>query len=245
MHDDNDDFEIHEKHGGEEGEPWLMSYADLMTLLFGFFVVMYSFSSEEDPKQWLKVRREISTYFGGKYVNEYAQMKEDVMISLAQNPDLQNKVQLESSPEGLKISFQSHALFDSGEAKLRPKMLETLEVLSQLIQAYGSDTMAIVVEGHSDDVPIETPQFPSNWELSAARAGSVVRALQRSGMDAKNFEVKAFADTKPQLPNRDELGQPIPENRAINRRVVLSIRRKNPFRDREPANEQKVERPEH
>jgi chemotaxis protein MotB len=82
---------------------------------------------------------------------------------------------------------------------------------------------SITVEGHTDDVPIETNLFPSNWELSTARAASVVRALVANGIPAAKLRAAGYADIMPKAPNRDGAGRPIPENQAQNRRVVIKL----------------------
>ena len=81
----------------------------------------------------------------------------------------------------------------------------------------------IFVEGHTDDSPISSERYPSNWELSAARASLVVRMLENKGFRKDRLSPQGFADSRPILPNRDEAGKPIPDNQAQNRRVVIRI----------------------
>ena len=93
---------------------------------------------------------------------------------------------------------------------------------------------AITVEGHTDDTPIHTAQFPSNWELSTARAAAVVHFLLDQGIPARKLRAAGYADTFPKLPNRDADGNPIPENQAQNRRVVIKLEKIEPA-ERAPA----------
>jgi chemotaxis protein MotB len=81
----------------------------------------------------------------------------------------------------------------------------------------------ISIEGYTDDSPIKTPQFPSNWELSTARAAAVVRSFVGLGVPAERLRAVGFAETSPKLPNRDADGKAIPENQAQNRRVVIRL----------------------
>jgi chemotaxis protein MotB len=81
----------------------------------------------------------------------------------------------------------------------------------------------ITVEGHTDDMPIGTGQFPSNWELSTARASAVVRYLINNGIPAAKLRAVGYAQVMPKVPNRDVTGRPIPENQAQNRRVVIKL----------------------
>ncbi|HTW71533.1 MAG TPA: OmpA family protein [Acetobacteraceae bacterium] len=131
-----------------------------------------------------------------------------------------------AEPPGDRITiFQCNdtAFFASGSATLSPagatilrKLLATL--LSPRFAAYR-----ITVEGHTDDAPIGNPLFPSNWELSSARAAAVVRFLVEQGIPAHRLRAAGYADTRPLVPNRDAAGNPIPENQAKNRRVVVQL----------------------
>ena len=85
----------------------------------------------------------------------------------------------------------------------------------------------MTVEGHTDDVPIGLSVFPSNWELSSARATSIVRRMLDKGVTKGSVSASAFADTRPLVPNVDAQGKGIPENRAKNRRIVVRIHRGN------------------
>ncbi len=85
------------------------------------------------------------------------------------------------------------------------------------------DLYAVDVEGHTDDAPISTPKFPSNWELSTARATIVVRFLINAGIEPEFLKASGYADVKPKLPNRDLFGEAIPENRKKNRRITLRL----------------------
>jgi chemotaxis protein MotB len=88
-----------------------------------------------------------------------------------------------------------------------------------------NDAFEIRVEGHTDDVPIATAQFPSNWELSAARAIQVVKLFREIGISEKRLEAIGYADTRPIAPNRGPAGEALPENMSLNRRVMVRIQR--------------------
>ena len=81
----------------------------------------------------------------------------------------------------------------------------------------------ITVEGHSDNIPIQSTQFPSNWELSSARASAVARYLIAQGFPKEKIQVVGLADTRPLVPNQDDNGDPIPENQSRNRRIVILV----------------------
>ena len=104
-----------------------------------------------------------------------------------------------------------------------------LNEMSKMIKEMKYDDILIEVEGHTDDVPIKTVEFPSNWELSASRATHVVRYFMDNGIAKNKLKASGFADSRPKVPNIIE-GKPSRENRAINRRVKVSVRR-NDYRN--------------
>lgn len=219
----------HEDHGGH-GEPWLVSYADLMTLLFGFFVLMYSFASKENKSEFIKVKKELARQFGGQYIEKENQLKKDLDDMFLKNKEQLQGVGLSSFDEGLLISFQTKALFEVGSADLQKGFIPKLTMLVDVIKVQLDD-YDLVIEGHTDDSPISSLKFPSNWELSAGRAASVARFLEEHGFERGTMKVLGYADTQPLLPNKDETGKPIPDNRAQNRRVVIRLVEKNPMKN--------------
>lgn len=129
-------------------------------------------------------------------------------------------------PEGDRITtleMSSAAFFDSGSASLSSAGKALLQEMAAALSADRFKNYRITVEGHTDDTPINTPQFPSNWELSTARASAVVRFLLEQGIPAQRLRAAGYADTFPKAPNRDASGNPIPENQALNRRVVIKL----------------------
>ncbi|HUN46142.1 MAG TPA: OmpA family protein [Stellaceae bacterium] len=129
-------------------------------------------------------------------------------------------------PEGDRITqleMNSAAFFDSGSATLsKPGEFILREVAGDLRSEKLRDYL-ITVEGHTDDTPISTARFPSNWELSTARASAVVHFLLEQGIPAARLRAAGYADTFPKVPNRDASGNPIPANQSLNRRVVITL----------------------
>jgi flagellar motor protein MotB len=117
----------------------------------------------------------------------------------------------------------SAAFFDSGSASLSDAGKAILRGLLGPLTAALAEGYRIRVEGHTDDTPIDTPQFPSNWELSTARASAVVHFFLEQGVQAQRLRAVGYADTEPKVPNRDAAGNPIPANQAENRRVVIKL----------------------
>lgn len=231
-HDEFDDHDEHDEHGGHfheehEGghdEPWLVSYADMMTLLFGFFVIMYSFASAkaQDQDEWFKMKKEIAEYFGGEYVNPVesiaAQVKKTIEAS-----NLNGEVDVKIVGDTLELIMQSKMIFESGSAEIIEVQRPVVERLIEVLLEKKLDNYSIIVEGHTDDVPISNKVFRSNWDLSASRASTVAMMLQSKKYDPNALSIRAFGEFKPALPNRDEAGRPLAENQAKNRRIVVKL----------------------
>lgn len=121
------------------------------------------------------------------------------------------------------LEMSSAAFFDSGSAILSPAGKTILHDVAENLKAEKFKDYQVTVEGHTDDAPINTSLFPSNWELSTARAAAVVRFFLDEGIDAQKLRAAGYADTFPKVSNRDANGRAIPENQAQNRRVVIRL----------------------
>jgi chemotaxis protein MotB len=121
------------------------------------------------------------------------------------------------------LEMSSAAFFDSGSASLSSAGKSILADVAVNLKSDRFEGYQITVEGHTDDSPINTAQFPSNWELSTARASAVVHFFLDQGVSAQKLRAAGYADTFPKLPNRDTKGNAIPENQAQNRRVVIKL----------------------
>jgi chemotaxis protein MotB len=207
----------------ESDSNWIVSYADLITLLMGFFVLMFSFSNF-DVKQFDQVRENVSKQFGGTYTLPFEQVDASLRQVVVQER-IKDDVLIDQDSSGISIVFKSAIFFEQGGIELSAKSTELLSKIIDIMAQAAKDQM-IFVEGHTDDSPIATDRFPSNWELSAARASLVVRMLEAKGFSKERLSPQGFADSRPILPNRDEAGKPIPDNQAQNRRVVIRIARR-------------------
>jgi len=121
------------------------------------------------------------------------------------------------------LEMGSAAFFGSGSASLSDAGKAILRGIVPRLTTAVAENYRIKVEGHTDDAPIDTAQFPSNWELSTARAAAVVHFLLAQGLPPQRMRAVGYADTEPKLPNRDSRGYAIPENQARNRRVVIEL----------------------
>lgn len=215
----------HAEHIDSEGI-WLMSYADLMTLLMGFFALMTSMANFEE-ETFSKVADETAKYFGGEVEEPYKELAEKIN-EVIEEKGLQDQVVTEVLKTEVKLTFKGTLFFDSGSIGLK----QGAQILmSEIIDVLGENAAdkKFIVEGHTDDIPINKGLISSNWELSALRAGAVARLFERSGFKRNQILTLGHGETRPTKPNRDENNQPIPQNMSENRRVVLKIRDQLPL----------------
>ena len=214
-------FKAGQSQGGEDGEAlWLLSYSDMMTLLFGFFVLLMSFS-KIDVDAFEKVRKETTLTFGGEYKKPFTDLKEKLSEKV-QGQGLTDKAFFDEFEKGITITFRGSVFFQAGSTELLPEAKTLLENLIPVVQSKSSH-FNVVVEGHTDDTPIHSELFASNWELSAQRASAVIRLFESHGFGRAHLRAIGYADTMPVVPNRDKAGIPIPDNQSQNRRVVIKL----------------------
>ena len=222
---------------------WLVSYADFITLLFAFFVVMYS-AAQLDKRRAGQLATAIQTAFqqygslppkpadvgglaahgvpsllpiGNSEPDEIRLLRGRLAEALA--PEIvAGEAAVRTTPEGLVISLREVGFFDSGSAEIRASSLPAFERLANILRPTGND---LRVEGHTDNIPIHNPRFSSNWDLSTARATAVVRLLiTKYNFDPQRLAASGYAEYRPIASNQT------PQGRAMNRRVDIVIPRK-------------------
>ena len=141
---------------------------------------------------------------------------------LIENNNLQDQVSVTLDAQGVKIEFANVALYPSGSADIKQAAIPTLEEVTQVILKTSHKTHMVEVEGHTDDVPIHTEKFPSNWELSSVRATNIVKYLLAQGIEKERLKAAGYADSRPkEIATLSSLIQ----QREANRRVVIFVRR--------------------
>lgn len=220
--------EEHEEHLVHDESNWLVSYADMMTLLFGFFVLMYSFS-KVDKEKFEVVSKDLVKYFGGKVIDPTVpdglkKAVEELKSGLTLTGVDSNSISAVSKGDSIIINVGSDVLFASGSAKPTEQTVSIINKIAESLKNIPVEQ--IEIEGHTDADAISSPLFPSNWELSTARSSSIVRILQRLNFPADHLKAAGFADSRPLVPEKDAGGAPLPENKAKNRRVVMNIKTK-------------------
>lgn len=177
---------------------WLISYSDFMTIMMIFFLAMYGYTQMMNTPELRKVDR-----FSALASDMKTKMKDDVRIVVELD-----KVTVELG-EGI--------LFKSGSADLNSNAGRTLSAIGESLKTVDGD---VIVEGHTDNVPISGAPFRSNWELSASRAFSVIQALKTSGVPAARLAAWGFGENRPVVSNDT------PEHRQRNRRIDIVILKK-------------------
>ena len=205
----------------DDGEGnWLVSYADMMTLLFGFFVILSAFSTPSASK-FEKLKESTAKAMKVKYENPNETLAHVFEVLLKSSP-LENEVNVVKTDGGITIIMKGTQFFESGSSVLKPDARVLIDKIGGIL-VNGAKTLKVIVEGHTDDLPIVSPMFPSNWELSSSRASSVVRELETSGYPHSNLLPMGLADTDPLLPNLNPDGTGNAENRGGNRRIVIRV----------------------
>ena len=203
-------------------EGWMVSYADLITLLFVFFAVMLSISSVSKAKFEL-----LTNQFNHASKTSLVDLKQKIDAEIKKE-NLVSQVSADIGDEGLLIQFNEGVLFGSAEAEIKGGGLDVLKQFSHILSGIDPG-FHIAIEGHTDDRPIHTREFPSNWNLSAVRAVNVLQFMGQSGVAEKKMLVRAFADTRPKVDVNSATAkktslEPISDQaRAQNRRVTLLV----------------------
>ncbi len=202
-----------------EAEGWFLTYLDVMTLLLVTMVVVLAFVEPRDRHlpAVAAVPQPLASAPQAAASEPQAAASEPAADPLAGLPleQLGNSIEVLVSGRTVSFRISSEILFASGEAGLTPAGQELVSRLLPALRA--AERHAIVVEGHTDDVPIINERYRSNWELSAARAVTVAHELLKGGVDPKRMMVAGYADNRPLVPNNSA------DNRARNRRVEVLL----------------------
>ena len=237
----------HSEH--ENTDRWLVSYADFITLLFAFFVVMYSMSSINEGKYRVLSDTLVDAFKTPPKAPEPIQVGQEHKTIRPSEPEVKDIVQVNIRPEQpeytkqmdriadnlrdnlaplvkknlikitkdklwVKVEMSDRILFSSGKAKLSDQGYPVLEELTEVLRHLPNH---IDVEGHTDNLPIRTSVYPSNWELSAARAASVVHLFTKNGVNPERLSAIGFGEFRPVASNATGVG------RNTNRRVAVVI----------------------
>ena len=211
------------KKDDDGGDEWLSTYADCITLLLCFFVILLSVT-EPKIEKFEAIAEGMSSGFVTDMIElPFKSLYEDFQLIIEEHA-VEIDVAAEYTDQGVRLDIGSSALFNSGSATLLKKAIPMLKDMTIAIQEMQLDDYRVEVEGHTDNIPMRGSKvFATNWELSAARAAGVTRALIANGIDKNLMQMAAFSDVKPKVENLDVYGEPIKENQALNRRIVIHV----------------------
>lgn len=242
----------------EGTERWMVSYADFITLLFAFFVVLYATSNQNIEKEKRfqdSIRQEfnyptiggslnpallVATVNSGKAIDDISNkeqtklinnadleesIEKDLAVLLSENQRKETVTTLRHDTMGVRMSLSAASFFQPGSAKIRR---EGIQVLDKIAVVLKKTNYRLMVEGHTDDLPVASNSgFESNWELAGSRASQVIRYLIKvQGIAPKRLAAMSYADQRPLVPNISE------ENRNKNRRIeIMFVTTESPFDD--------------
>jgi len=225
------------KHGEEHEnlERWLLTYADLITLLLAFFIMLYTLSKNDEQK-YHEIAMHLNAIFSGgtghlgkgsiagkglidlpatKPSNGEIKKKLTEEIGKMFSESSQKNFSVISDERGIVVRILDKTFFDEGKADLKEKAKNVLDNLAPILIGLQNQ---IRIEGHTDNVPIKTYEFKSNWELSARRATEVVRYLiEKHNIPPERFSASGYAEYRPIAPNNT------PEERSLNRRIEVIL----------------------
>lgn len=225
---------------------WIMTFADLMSLLMAFFVMLLA-SAKMDVAKFEEMGKSMKLALGAhvqqltsftseemkpfkemeaKAKQKIDQTKKDAqeLAEVLQEQIKDASIEIDTHGRIIIIRMMASGLFKSGKSEIKDSFRPVLMKLGAKLDEIKGD---IVVSGHADDIPIETERYRSNWELSASRAYSVIEELlENTDVLSERFVLRGFGDTRPRVPNNSE------ENRAKNRRVEILIDQRDPVSEK-------------
>lgn len=230
---------LRQESSPQESEDWVVTYMDLITLLLTMFIVLLAYADKSADSNEGSGFAAISSAIAQAAKHEpqapegqqpppvavapeVAAEQQSTALNAMDNALQQvfaksgftDEVEIRQTPGKLYVQLKDSILFGSGEAGLRDNALDTLGAIGDILH---DSELHITIEGHTDNIPINTPQFPSNWELSSARATTVVRFLLDDGIAPSRVRAIGYADSRPLASNESEAG------RSQNRRVIIVL----------------------
>lgn len=205
-------------------EDWLLSYADMITLIMAFFVLLAAIS-KVDLNLYEKIQSGMAKEIGKRTVTRpIEQVRNELSTVVATVTGAANEADVGSDERGVVVNVDAGAMFKPGSAELRPEIMPLLSEISKTLAEQRFESYRVEIQGHTDDTPIaKGSAFPSNFDLAAARALSTMRTFQNNGVEEDRMLVSSFGQYAPRVPNHLEDGTPLPANQALNRRISIRV----------------------
>jgi chemotaxis protein MotB len=198
--------------GEEQSGRWLISYADLITTLMVLFLALYALQLAKNRELEIKT---LEHHAAKEVVSATPNVAKQRLLASLEPLKGNHEITISNAAQGVEIAINAKVLFNSGDARLVPESFGVLTQIAGVLRDGSKNN--ILVEGHTDNVPISTAKYESNWELSSARAGAVVRYFVDQGIEPHRMAAIGRADNFPLIIGDDAAA------RAANRRVTILV----------------------
>ena len=210
-------------------DSWLISYADMITLLFIVVVIAIPVSmnkettNQEAPRGEPEHPYHVSDHTGLLAVNTIYDEAYRSLVGIIMKNNTDEDISIEKTETSMWLDISVPFIFEDGSARIREEQAEMVKSLIHSIKNTIPVNSTIEVEGYTDDTPLTESKFVNNWELSSMQTARIAGLLIDSGIDGNYLRITSYAGNSPIVPNLDELGRPIDKNRIRNRRIILKI----------------------
>ncbi|NQY41891.1 MAG: OmpA family protein [Legionellales bacterium] len=227
QHNDSFDAQALDREGEFDESPsedeWLFTYADMITLLLTFFVLIISVSEVSQTKMEMlkESMNETLLISDNPELTPFKDLSEK-LDKVVDNLKLNNQIEISKKAEGVYVELKDKVLYTTGSAEIKSESRRVLKELVKVVREMNLEDLLVEVSGYTDSLPIKSAKYESNWELSAHRATNVVKYLISMGISPRSVKAVAYADSRQKRldPDRDYTAQEI---RNLNRRIVIGI----------------------
>ena len=206
----------------DESDDWMTTFADMATLLLAFFVLLAAIS-KVDPVLYEQIKAGMAKGIGQRDIERPIEALRNDITAAVELMKVDDVVGLGVDQQGLVIDFATSAFYEPGSAEIRDEVEDVFKRVAMTLGSPKYRNFQIEVQGHTANTPIQSEIYPSNWELSSARASGVIRLFIDEGLRDQRMRAVGFADTAPKVPNTGPDGTPLPNNQDINRRVTVRV----------------------
>ncbi len=211
-------IEVTHEESSSDVNGWAVSYGDVVTLLLVFFIIVASAAEMSSVRLAM-----LHKAFKGETeeMHSIEKLQQDLKAILEKN-NMADDVRIEPAEDGVHVIIKNKLLYSSGSANISTENIKKITPILQVFHGLPK-SYHFSIEGHTDNVPIKSELFASNWHLSTARALSILELFKLNNFSDRRLRVQGFADQKPIAPNEDEQKKPIEVNQKQNRRAVIRI----------------------
>jgi|AGTN01.3.fsa_nt_gi Flagellar motor protein len=205
-------------------EDWLLSYADLITLLMAFFVMLAAIS-KVDANLYERVQSGMAKDVGNRNpARPIETMRKELAQVISTTAGGDDAVDVGTDERGIVLNVDANAMFKPGSAEMREEIAPILKEITETLKDPRFATYRIEVQGHTDNTqPARSGQFATNFDLAAGRALTAMRAMSGFGLPEERMLVASYGQYAPRVPNHRQDGTPLPINQAMNRRVSIHV----------------------